>query len=185
MRFKSLCLACRGAKQIQDRDTKAMIPCTTCNGNGWVMVSSPKSTEIKVNYIPKPRENSVAKILDVIKNYQVEFFENGPEFLKPMTLATIANLAGVSTALVCRSIRDKYINGKSVKSLFNRKVAGYSIPVVKQMIENLIKTENPSSPLSDGDILIRLKAKKIKINRRTIAKYRLMLGFRSSEERKT
>jgi RNA polymerase sigma-54 factor len=56
---------------------------------------------------------------------------------------------------------------------------------VKQAIKKMIDDENKSKPLSDQALVERLaKDQGIKIARRTVAKYREMLGILASSKRK-
>jgi len=55
---------------------------------------------------------------------------------------------------------------------------------VKQAIKKIIAEEDARSPLSDEQIVKRLEGQKILIARRTVAKYREMLGILSSAKRK-
>lgn len=55
---------------------------------------------------------------------------------------------------------------------------------VKNEIENIIKAEDPKHPLSDQAIAQMLKVKGVKIARRTVAKYRELLGIVPSNRRK-
>ena len=56
--------------------------------------------------------------------------------------------------------------------------------MVKQRIKALIADENPRKPYSDQAIVKMLAEEEIKIARRTVAKYRDMLGIGSSSQRK-
>ncbi len=55
---------------------------------------------------------------------------------------------------------------------------------VKVKIKNIIASENPKKPLSDQAIADMLKDENLDIARRTVAKYREMLGILSSSKRK-
>ena len=55
---------------------------------------------------------------------------------------------------------------------------------VKSRIKEIISTEDPKKPLSDQKIVALLKDLEINIARRTVTKYREMLGLGSSTERK-
>ena len=55
---------------------------------------------------------------------------------------------------------------------------------VKNIIKNLVGTENPKKPLSDQAIVNLLKEEGVKVARRTVAKYRESLGILSSSKRK-
>ena len=55
---------------------------------------------------------------------------------------------------------------------------------VKEMIADIVAGEDPSSPLSDQDIVAALVAKGLTIARRTVAKYREELGLLPSNLRR-
>lgn len=55
---------------------------------------------------------------------------------------------------------------------------------IKNEIENIIKNENSKHPLSDQAIAKILKGKGVEIARRTVAKYREILGLLPSNRRK-
>ena len=55
---------------------------------------------------------------------------------------------------------------------------------VKDEIKSVIAAENPKKPLSDAAIVKILAGKDINIARRTVAKYREMLGILPSNQRK-
>jgi RNA polymerase sigma-54 factor len=56
--------------------------------------------------------------------------------------------------------------------------------LVKEMIRNMIQGEDPTHPLRDEEITARLRARRIDIARRTIAKYRAILHIPSAGKRK-
>jgi RNA polymerase sigma-54 factor len=68
----------------------------------------------------------------------------------------------------------KTANGKSVSN-----------KTVKDMIAGLVGREDSSTPLSDQEIMDKLRAQGIDIARRTIAKYRLILRIPPSHLRKS
>ncbi len=55
---------------------------------------------------------------------------------------------------------------------------------VKQEIKKIVGSEDPQKPYSDSDIVKLLKESGISIARRTIAKYREMMGILPSSKRK-
>ena len=56
--------------------------------------------------------------------------------------------------------------------------------MVKQRIAAMVGDENPRKPYSDQKLVNMLAEENIKIARRTVAKYRDMLGILSSSQRK-
>ena len=76
----------------------------------------------------------------------------------------------------------KYFFNSSIRRVANEDIASES---VKQAIKKIIENEDKSSPMSDQAIVERLaKEEGIKIARRTVAKYREMLGILASSKRK-
>ena len=55
---------------------------------------------------------------------------------------------------------------------------------VKEKIRSMIAAESPENPISDQRIVEILKNENIDIARRTVAKYREVLGIPSSSQRK-
>jgi RNA polymerase sigma-54 factor len=55
---------------------------------------------------------------------------------------------------------------------------------VKEKIRQIVQSENPENPLSDQEIAEMLREDNVIIARRTVAKYRGMLGVLSSSKRK-
>ena len=55
---------------------------------------------------------------------------------------------------------------------------------IKEIIQQAISEENPKKPLSDQVLSDLLKARGIEVARRTVTKYREMLGIQSSSKRK-
>jgi RNA polymerase sigma-54 factor len=55
---------------------------------------------------------------------------------------------------------------------------------VKEKIRQIVQSEDPETPLSDQEIMEMLHKQDVLIARRTVAKYRGMLGVLSSSKRK-
>jgi RNA polymerase sigma-54 factor len=76
----------------------------------------------------------------------------------------------------------KYFFNSSIRRVANEDIASES---VKQAIKKLIEEEDKANPISDQQIVEMLeKTEGIKIARRTVAKYREMLGILASSKRK-
>src|SRR5580698_3048637 len=139
------------------------------------------------------RQATIANIGREIVKRQREFMEKGVAFLKPMTMAQVAEVVGVHETTVSRAVSGKYI--ETPQGVFEMKyffTAGLqnahgddvSNTSVKDMIADIFKGENPSNPLSDQEVVKMLTAKGITIARRTVAKYRDELGILPSNLRK-
>ena len=141
------------------------------------------------------RNNTILKLLECIVKKQKAYFENGQEYLKPMTLRDLADEMALHESTVSRAIKDKYIltsrGTVKIKDLFCNGIVssgingeGVSTNTIKNKIKQLIQLENKNKPLSDQAICDLLKKEHIDISRRTVAKYREELGIKSSSKRK-
>jgi RNA polymerase sigma-54 factor len=75
----------------------------------------------------------------------------------------------------------KYFFGSSIKRTSEGTIASKS---VKEEIKQIVSGEKPKKPYSDCEIVDLLKVKGINIARRTVAKYREMMGILPSSKRK-
>jgi len=140
------------------------------------------------------RQRTIVKVTQCIVEKQHEFFEKGVEYLKPMILRDVAETVGMHESTISRVTTNKYVHTPrgifELKYFFNssiRRMADEDIASesVKQAIKKIIADEDPKNPLSDEAIAKRLEEQsKIIIARRTIAKYREMMGILSSAKRK-
>jgi len=141
------------------------------------------------------RKNTVYRVLEEILVVQREYFDNGNQYLKPMTLKKIANNLEMHESTISRAIREKYVsinNGKiiKIKDLFTNGIASViggediSTITIKKTIKEMVDNEEPKKPLSDQIICNRLNIEGMNISRRTVAKYREELEIKSSSKRK-
>ena len=139
------------------------------------------------------RRSTMVNVMGAIIEEQSEFFENGPEYLKPLTMETIANKLNMNVATVSRVANDKYVQTPQglfeVRYFFNSgltKEDGQEISKrhIKSMLEQIIREEDPNSPLSDREIYKLLSQRGINLARRTVTKYREELQIPSARFRK-
>lgn len=139
------------------------------------------------------RQRTIYKVTESIVRHQTDFFEKGPGFIRPMILKDIANDIEMHESTVSRVTTNKYVHTPrgifELKYFFNSgisKTDGDSLASesVKLMIKDLVSKENVKKPLSDQKIVDMLKENGIEIARRTVAKYRDVLGILPSSKRK-
>lgn len=139
------------------------------------------------------RQRTIDRISTEIIKSQNDFLDHGVSHLKPLTMAEIAKAVGVHETTVSRAVAGKYM--KTPKGVFELKYfftpgirtsdgKQVSNKTVKDMIAGMVAGEELSNPLSDQEIMEKLRADGIKIARRTIAKYRLILRIPPSHMRK-
>jgi RNA polymerase sigma-54 factor len=139
------------------------------------------------------RQKTIYRVMESILRFQRDFFEKGIAHLKPMVLRDVAQdiemhestISRVTTnkyALTPQGIFElKYFFNSSIKRSHGGDMASAS---VQDKIRQIIAEENPRKPLSDDKIARILKAAGIDIARRTVAKYREILGVLPSNKRK-
>ncbi|MEY2544136.1 MAG: polymerase sigma-54 factor [Verrucomicrobiota bacterium] len=139
------------------------------------------------------RQQTISNIAHEIVKRQLEFFDKGSAFLKPMTMVQIADAVGVHETTVSRAISGKYMS--TPQGVFEMKyffTPGYQTATgesmsntsVKEAILDLVKGEEGNAPLSDKEIVEILSKRGIPIARRTVAKYRTELNILPSNMRR-
>ena len=126
-----------------------------------------------------------------IMQHQQEYFLTGDNRkLKPMILKTIAQEVGVDISTISRVSNSKYVQTDfgiiPLKHLFSEAVNDdeVSSKEIKQILGDLIDSEDKKKPLSDDKLCVMLKEKGYDIARRTVAKYRDQLGIPVARLRK-
>jgi RNA polymerase sigma-54 factor len=140
------------------------------------------------------RQKTIYKVTEAIVRRQRDFFEKGVQFLKPMILKDVANDIGMHESTISRVTTNKFVHTPvgifELKYFFNSSINSadgsdaLASEAVKEKIRQMITKEDQKNPLSDQKIVELLRAENIEIARRTVAKYRDMLGILSSGKRK-
>ena len=139
------------------------------------------------------RQSTILNIAREIVKRQQDFMEKGIAHLKPMTMLQLAETVGVHETTVSRAVSGKYMSTPQgvfeMKYFFTSGLATasgeqVSNKSVKTALAELIANESKSSPLSDEELVARLKSQGTMIARRTVAKYRAELGVLPSHLRK-
>ncbi|HRX76277.1 MAG: RNA polymerase factor sigma-54 [Candidatus Cloacimonetes bacterium] len=131
--------------------------------------------------------------LSIIK-HQYDFFYNGSGLMQPLTYSVIAQDLGKSESTISRVVKHKYAEtpyGIFAFKDFFTSTAGrddnyenISRQKVKSCIIRLVENESKHKPLSDQELVDRLKGEGLNISRRIIAKYRDELGILNSRLRR-
>ncbi len=140
------------------------------------------------------RQKTIYRVAESIVRYQKDFFDGGISFLKPLILRDIADDVEMHESKLSRVVKNKYMPttrgifaltyffGSSIHRTGGDDVASKS---VQEEIRKIISEENHTPPFRDPESLARLqKASGISIARRTVAKYRDVMGVLPSSRRK-
>jgi RNA polymerase sigma-54 factor len=126
------------------------------------------------------RRQTLANITRCLVDAQHDYLQHGVRHLKPLSRAAIAQQLGVHESTVSRATASKYVmlpNGEVIP------YAHFFTPSlsVKDILKEVIEQEG--RPLTDSEIVDRLKDRGITIARRTVAKYRMQLAILPSSLR--
>ena len=139
------------------------------------------------------RQRTIFKVTESIVKFQRDFLDKGIAHLKPLILRDVAEDIGMHESTVSRVTSNKYVHTPQgifeLKYFFNSSIARTSgddiaSEAVKNHIKQLVSAEDAKNPYSDQKIVELLKAQGIEIARRTVAKYREVLGVLPSSKRK-
>ena len=142
----------------------------------------------------KQRHDTLMRTMQTILDYQQEYFKDGDKSkLRPMILKDIADRTGLDVSTISRVVNSKYVQTQFgiilLKSLFSEamqtdsgeEVSSYEI---KNILQQCIDEEDKRRPLTDETLMDILNSKGYRIARRTVAKYREMLGIPGARLRK-
>ncbi|MFP3869320.1 MAG: RNA polymerase factor sigma-54 [Syntrophobacteria bacterium] len=139
------------------------------------------------------RQRTIYRVAESIVKFQRDFFEDGISRLKPLVLRDVAEDLDMHESTISRVTTNKYMHtpqgvfelkyffNSSINSLAGSAVASES---VKERLRQIVQHENPCRPYSDKAIVEKLREENIDIARRTVAKYRELLGILPSNLRK-
>jgi RNA polymerase sigma-54 factor len=139
------------------------------------------------------RQRTIFRVTECIFRFQRDFLDFGVEFLKPLVLRDVADELGFHESTISRVTTNKYVDTPrgvfELKYFFDSPINRFqgeslSSESVKNRIKQIINAEDPKKPLSDQKIVEILRGSNIDIARRTVAKYREILGLGSSTERR-
>ncbi len=142
------------------------------------------------------RRHTLLRIADEIATAQKEFFDEGVSHLRPLMMQEVADRLGIHVSTVSRALAGKYVDtpqgvfpmkyffSGGYSSSSSEEGGAFSNKAVMNRIRELIGAEDKRSPLSDSEIVRRIKEEGIPIARRTVAKYRVKLDIPSSRQRK-
>jgi len=139
------------------------------------------------------RRNTLTRVAQEIVNHQKDFFDNGPEALRPLKMDQIAEKVKVHVTTVSRAVDEKWIEThRGILPLRMFFMGGTTTEggedvawnKIKIELKKLIDAEDASKPYSDVEIMRLLKSKGFNVARRTVTKYREILDIPSSRQRR-
>jgi RNA polymerase sigma-54 factor len=139
------------------------------------------------------RRNTLLKVSQHIVDYQKRFLDEGPEAIEPLKMQQIADQVGVHVTTVSRAVDDKWIQTpRGIMPLRRFFVGGthsedgddVAWDVIRLKLQEIIDKEDKQQPLSDDDLVTKLRDHGLTVARRTITKYRKKMNIPSSRQRR-
>jgi RNA polymerase sigma-54 factor len=173
----------RYAAELRSGDATARAYIAECRTNGGWLVRALEQ-----------RARTILKVASDVVAHQERFFTVGAAELRPLTQRTVADRVGLHESTISRVAAGKFILCQQgtfeMRYFFSssiQSVAGgeaFSAVAVQKRIRDLVDAEAARRPLSDDKLVAALRSSGIDIARRTVAKYREVMGIPSSVERR-
>jgi RNA polymerase sigma-54 factor len=139
------------------------------------------------------RRKTLEKVTKAIIQHQRNFLDLGPDYIEPLKMQQIADQVKVHVTTVSRAVDDKWV--QTPRGLFPLKrffgggrqtTSGEDVAyeTIKRKLQEIIDGEDKANPLSDEELVDKLKEAGYPVARRTVTKYRKMLKIPSSRQRK-
>ena len=135
------------------------------------------------------RRKTLLRVIRVVVDAQREYFDYGPQALKPLPMTQVAEQLGIHVATVSRAVADKYLlTPRGIVPLRGFFSGGthtdtgeeVSWDAIKAALKDVVDAEEKANPLSDDALAEALAKRGVEIARRTVAKYRDQLKDRKS-----
>jgi len=140
------------------------------------------------------RRQTVRGVVQSIVRRQPDFLEHGPGRMRPLSLRQVAADVGVHESTVSRAVAHRYVDTPHgvfpLRSFFTNRLPGDPAGIVSSLaarhrIREIVEAEDPGCPLADGKIARALATTGIRIARRTVVKYRDVLGIAPAPVRRS
>lgn len=141
----------------------------------------------------RQRHATLLRVIGVVIEAQREFFDQGPQALRPLPMTLVADQLGIHVATVSRAVSEKYL--QTPRGIFPLRMFfsggtetdqgdAMSWTAVQAKLKEVIDGEDKNQPWSDDALVEELKSHGIEIARRTVAKYRKQLNIPPARQRR-
>ncbi len=142
----------------------------------------------------RQRRQTLQRVLNVVVEAQKDFFDQGPQALRPLPMTQVADQLGIHVATVSRAVAGKHVQTPRgifpLRKFFSggtQTEGGEEVAweAVRAALQEVVDAEDKAHPLSDEALVDALKQRGLDIARRTVAKYRAQLEIPPARLRKT
>jgi RNA polymerase sigma-54 factor len=136
------------------------------------------------------RNASLLKVGAAILKHQASALDRGPQMLAAMTMADIATEVELAQSTVSRIVAGTAVDTPHgtwwLRALFSqaKSEGGHSSAALRERLSRLVASEDGARPLSDAALAAVLSSPGFDVARRTVAKYRSMLGIPPAHRRR-
>lgn len=141
----------------------------------------------------KYRKERLLEVAKAVVEAQRDFLDHGEQHLKVLRMSELAGRFGCDPSTVSRTVDGKWMQTPRgiypLRRFFtggtesdNGEVLGWDS--IKAKVQEIVDGEDKAKPLSDDEIVRKLKDGGIEIKRRTVAKYRGQLGIPTARQRR-
>lgn len=136
------------------------------------------------------------RLLDVARavvEAQREFLDHGEQHLRVLRMSDLAERFGCDPSTISRTVDEKYMQTPRGIYPLRRFFTGgaesedgeaLAWASIKAKVQEIVAAEDKGKPLSDDEIVQRLRQAGIEIKRRTVAKYRAQLDIPPARQRR-
>lgn len=139
------------------------------------------------------RRERLLEVAEAVVEAQRDFLDSGEQHLKVLRMSELAARFSCDPSTISRTVDEKYM--QTPRGIFplrrfftggtqsgNGDVLGWDS--IKAKVQEIVDREDKRNPLSDDEIVVRLKELGIVIKRRTVAKYRAQLDIPTARQRR-
>lgn len=139
------------------------------------------------------RRERLLEVARAVVDAQRDFFDRGEQHLRVLRMSELAGRFGCDPSTISRTVDDKWIQTPRgiypLRRFFtggmeagNGEALGWDS--IKAKVQEIVSAEDKRHPLSDDEIVSRLRKEGVDIKRRTVAKYRAQLGIPTARQRR-
>jgi len=139
------------------------------------------------------RRDTLERVARSIVKFQRPFFDESPDQIRPLKMQEVADDVRLHVGTISRAVAEKYADTPwgiyALRDFFtggtqNANGDEVAWDRVRQRLKEIVDTEDKAKPLSDEQLVERLRAEGLDVARRTVAKYREELDIPSSRRRR-
>ena len=141
------------------------------------------------------RKSTLLRCAQAIVDGQLAFFCSGPQALRPMKMAEVAQKLDLHESTISRAVRDKYLQCSRgvfpMRYFFSRNATIHDttqkevgVAAAYALLRRLVDQEDKAHPMSDQSLCESMAALGCPISRRTVSKYRKELNIPNTSGRR-